>query len=232
MDPGMAADVDRGGVHGYIRAVVNVRADDIEGVLDRVLDDVESDGAAWGYGWSGKGLSTPEEVVGRSGDLVCAGVLVPVIKEGDGSVSVLFTQRTMTVKDHKGQVSFPGGVEEEGDGSLLDTALRETEEEIGLGKERVEIRGRLRPYDTITGYRVHPFVGVIEGRPEVRPSDEEIEQVFFVGLDTLMDEDTFRVTRVEWEGREYAIHAFEWGGPVIWGATANILSELIERLKT
>ena len=211
---------------------MNVAGEDIADVLDRILDALDSDRTAWGYGWDGRGPSTPGDAVGRGGDLVPAGVLVPVIKEEDGSVSVLFTQRTMKVKDHKGQVSFPGGVEEEGDESLLDTALRETREEIGLEREKVDVRGRLRPYDTITGYRVHPFVGVIDGRPDVHPSDDEIEQVFFVGLDTLMHEETFRKTEIEWEGRTYSIHAFEWGGPVIWGATANILSELIERLRS
>ena len=115
---------------------------------------------------------------------------------------------------------------------MLETALRETMEEIGLGRESVGVKGRLRPYDTITGYRVHPFVGVIEGRPEVTVSDDEIKQVFFVGLDTLMDEETFRQTRIEWDGRVHEVRAYEWGGPVIWGATANILSELIERLRS
>ncbi|MBW2263474.1 MAG: CoA pyrophosphatase [Deltaproteobacteria bacterium] len=209
---------------------MNAPGEDIGERLERILDAVDSDGSAWG-GWDGRGLSTPEGAV-KGGELVPAGVLVPVIKERDGSVSVLFTQRTMKVKDHKGQVSFPGGVEEEGDGSLLETALRETMEEIGLGREKVGVKGRLRPYDTITGYRVHPFVGVIEGRPEVTVSDDEIEHVFFVGLDTLMDEATFRQTRIEWDGRVHEVRAYEWGGPVIWGATANILSELIERLRS
>jgi 8-oxo-dGTP pyrophosphatase MutT (NUDIX family) len=164
--------------------------------------------------------------------MVPAGVLVPVVEEDDGSLSMLFTRRTMKVKDHKGQVSFPGGVAEEGDATLLDTALRETREEIGLAPDLVRVVGRLRPYDTITGYRIHPFVGLLRGRPRVTPSDVEIDEVFFVGMATLMDEATFRESSVEWEGEVYTVRAYEWGGPLIWGATANILSELIGRLRS
>lgn len=209
-------------------------ADDIEDLLGHVLDPVDTAGQAWGYGWSGKGASSlPDEAGSRGGNgqMVPAGVLVPFVKEADGTLSVLLTQRTMKVKDHKGQVSFPGGVTEEGDVSLLETALRETREEIGLDSARVKVMGRLRPYDTITGYRIHPFVGVLEGRPEVTPSDVEIEEVFFVDMDTLMDVSTFKESRVEWEGKVYSVCAYEWGGPVIWGATANILTELIERMR-
>jgi 8-oxo-dGTP pyrophosphatase MutT (NUDIX family) len=221
-------------VGDYIRAVVIPQAQDIRKLLGGILDPVDADPErAWGYGWEGRGDSRlPGEADTGSGRKVPAGVLVPFIQEGDGALSLLFTLRTMKVKDHKGQVSFPGGVFEDGDGSLLHTALRETREEIGLEPDRVEVLGRLRPYDTITGYRIHPFVGVLDGRPEVTPSDVEIEEVFFVGLETLMDRSTFQESSVQWEGRVYEVRAYEWGGPVIWGATANILSELIERLRT
>jgi 8-oxo-dGTP pyrophosphatase MutT (NUDIX family) len=214
---------------------VIVRADSVEALLLHVLDPVDGDpGESWGYGRRVRGESgLPAGVEQRRAvpDPVAAGVLVPVVLEEDGSVSLMLTLRTDTVKDHKGQMSFPGGVAEEGDESLLVTALRETEEETGLSRERIRVVGRLKPYDTITGYRVHPFVGVIDGRPAVRPSEEEIEQVFFIGLEVLMDEGTFQESVVEWQGERYDVRAFEWGGPVIWGATANMLTELIGRMR-
>ena len=213
---------------------MGLRANDIESRLGRILDPVDSaPGRVRGHGWGRDESGLPPGAgPGRRGEPVPAAVLVPVVKETDGAVSLLFTERTMKVKEHKGQVSFPGGVAEEGDESYLDTALRETEEEIGLVRDGVRVQGRLRPYDTITGYRIHPFVATLEGRPEVNTSDIEIEQVFYVGLDRLMDAGTFQESSVEWDGKTYAVRAYEWGGPVIWGATANILTELIERLRT
>lgn len=211
-------------------------ADRIEGVLDSVLDpvDAQMDGS-WGYGRQLRGKSKlPFGVEPRDVDYenpVPAGVLVPVIREEDGSVSVLFTLRTQKVKHHKGQMSFPGGMAEEGDVDLLDTALRETEEETGLVRDLVRVVGRLRAYDTITGYRVHPFVGVVDGRPQLTISEVEIDEVHFVGLDVLMDEATFTESVVQWQGETYTVRAFEWGGPVIWGATANMLLELVQRIR-
>jgi 8-oxo-dGTP pyrophosphatase MutT (NUDIX family) len=213
---------------------MRVLAEEIESRLGGILDPADGEpGRVRGHGWGRDASGLPPEAgPGRPGEPVPAAVLVPVVKEPDGSVSLLFTERTMKVKDHKGQVSFPGGVVEAGDTTYLDTALRETEEEIGLLRDGVRVLGRLRPYDTITGYRIHPFVGTLDGRPEVSASDVEIEQVFFVGLETLMDEGTFQQSSVEWDGRTYAVRAYEWGGPVIWGATANILTELLERLRS
>ncbi len=217
-------------------------AHSVERILQGILEpaDRESE-AAWGPvgvwgderrgGRGGQGDGRDGQGVGRGGQPTPAAVLVPFVREDDGGVSVLFTLRTDTVKDHKGQVSFPGGVREPGDATLLETALRETGEEIGLPASGVRVAGRLRPYDTITGYRSHPFVGVVDGRPALTPSAVEIREVFHVALSKLMDPGTFRESRVDWAGKEYTVRAFEWGGPVIWGATANILADLVARLR-
>ncbi len=187
---------------------------DIEGVLRRVLDPLDAG-----------------EIEGGGADRMLAGVLVPVVKEKDGSVSLMLTLRTERVKHHKGQMSFPGGMVEKGDKGFLETALRETQEEIGLAPDSVKVVGRLRTYDTITGFRVHPYVGVLDSRPVIEVSEEEIEEVYYVGLDLLMDQGVYRETSVEWEGVRLEVKAFEWGGPVIWGATANMLGDLFERMR-
>jgi 8-oxo-dGTP pyrophosphatase MutT (NUDIX family) len=210
--------------------------DDIEEILARVLDPLDARvGESWGYGRQLRGESRlPDASLlgGRSyDDPSPAGVLVPVILERGGGVSVLFTLRTDSVRDHKRQMSFPGGMAEPTDVDLLQTALRETEEEIGLSRQMVEVLGRLRPYDTITGFRIHPFVGIVRGRPALTPCATEIEQVFFVDLDVLMDPATFTESVVDWCDKVYSVRAFEWGGPVIWGATANMLSEFVERVR-
>jgi len=205
--------------------VVEIVAD-----IARVLDPVDEVGHPWGYGWTGDGRESRLPGERREGDLRSAAVLVPVVVEEAG-VTLLVTQRTMTVRDHKGQVSFPGGMREQDDESHLETALRETEEEVGVSRELVHVVGRLRPYDTITGFRVHPFVGIIKGRPGIVVNDDEIEEVFLVDLEKLMDPATFAESRVEWQGQEHVVRAYDWGGPVIWGATVNILSELIARVR-
>ena len=108
--------------------------------------------------------------------LVPAGVLAPVF-EVEEEVNLLFTQRTMHLKDHQGQISFPGGVRDPGDPDLLATALRETEEEIGLQPEKVEILGALTPVATVTGYWINPFVALIPYPYEFHLNHHEVKHL-------------------------------------------------------
>jgi 8-oxo-dGTP pyrophosphatase MutT (NUDIX family) len=114
--------------------------------------------------------------------LVPAGVLVPLFLKAE-ELYLLFTQRTLTVKDHRGQNSFPGGVRDPGDPDLLATALRETEEEIGLDHRVVEVLGTLPPVDTITGYTITAFVGLIPHPYEFRPNPREVERLLTLPLE-------------------------------------------------
>jgi 8-oxo-dGTP pyrophosphatase MutT (NUDIX family) len=109
-------------------------------------------------------------------DLVAAGVLVPLFVAAE-QFQVLFIQRTLLVKDHRGQIAFPGGVRDPEDAHLLATALREAQEEIGLAPEAVEVLGALPPVATITGYHITPFAGLIPHPYDFRPSPREVKRL-------------------------------------------------------
>jgi 8-oxo-dGTP pyrophosphatase MutT (NUDIX family) len=156
-------------------------------------------------------------------------VLVPIITHAAG-LTVLFTRRTAHLRRHSGQVSFPGGRAEPGDATPESTALRETQEEIGLPPERVELIGRMPDYLTRTGYRVTPVVGLIAPPLELVPDSREVDEVFEVPLVFLLDPaNTQRRTR-EIAGRTVGYFVFDYEGREIWGATAGMLVNLYRML--
>ncbi|MCR6633124.1 MAG: CoA pyrophosphatase [Magnetospirillum sp.] len=159
-----------------------------------------------------------------------AAVLVPLVERPEG-LTVLLTQRTDHLAHHPGQISFPGGRLEESDGGdPLVAALRETEEEIGLGRERVTILGRLDLYVTGTGFGVTPVVGVVTPPFELSPDPFEVAEVFEVPLHFLLDPENHKLNRVVVEGRHRPFWSMTWEERVIWGATAGILVNLSEVL--
>ena len=161
-----------------------------------------------------------------------AAVIVPiVVSDADPAASeVLFTLRTKKVKAHKGQVSFPGGVFETEDHDLLATALRETEEETGIAPESLTLAGMLRPYATLTGFLIHPFVGLLPARPELRLHRVEIEKSFYVPLGHLCDPAHISEMEIDWEGFSLQVKAYRWEEMIIWGATFNMLVDLTGRI--
>jgi 8-oxo-dGTP pyrophosphatase MutT (NUDIX family) len=165
---------------------------------------------------------------GRDGASTAAAVLIPVIV--DQTLTVLFTKRTSHLKSHSGQVSFPGGRAEPEDASAEFTALREAQEEIGLAPERVEIIGRLPDYRTRTGFRVTPVVGLVTPPLELRPDPNEVEEIFEVPLEFLLDPANRQRHTREWQGRNVGFYVFEHGGRTIWGATAGMLVNLYRML--
>jgi 8-oxo-dGTP pyrophosphatase MutT (NUDIX family) len=162
-----------------------------------------------------------------------AAVLVPIIAH-PGALSVLFTQRTAHLKAHSGQVSFPGGRAEPGDASPEDTALRESEEEIGLPRDRVEVLARLPEYFTRTGFRVTPVVGLIEPPLQLSPDPGEVESVFEVPLAFLLDTRNHQRHTREFQGTTVGYYAMPYstveGERYIWGATAGMLVSLCRAL--
>jgi 8-oxo-dGTP pyrophosphatase MutT (NUDIX family) len=162
-----------------------------------------------------------------------AAVLVPILVEGDDA-RVVYTVRKDDLADHAGQISFPGGSIESGDGSLLETALREAEEEIDLSPELVEVVGELEEmYIPPSNFRVSPFVGLLPPEAEMVLAPDEVEEIFTVSLATLTANETFRKVLWRRDGRVYEVPVFAIEGPVprnIWGATAAITAALLARL--
>ena len=158
---------------------------------------------------------------------VPSAVLVPVFYK-HGQHCILFTRRTTTVKTHKGQISFPGGVYEDEDGTLVDTALRECAEEIGLMAQDVEVLGELDDEPSVTtNYIITPFVGIIPWPYQFKLNEEETEEIIEVPISTLL-EGGGQFQEVETlEGKVFS-YAYQYCGTTIWGATARILNKFLD----
>jgi 8-oxo-dGTP pyrophosphatase MutT (NUDIX family) len=156
-----------------------------------------------------------------------AAVLAPVVTR-DGADHVLFTKRAEHLSDHPGQMSFPGGGREPEDTDLFATALREAGEEVGLRAEEAQIVGRLDDIRTITDYLVRPFVARVADREYV-PSDHEVAEVAVLPVAGLVDADNYESERRDHPHYgEIRLHFFHVGGFTVWGATANMLVQLLE----
>jgi 8-oxo-dGTP pyrophosphatase MutT (NUDIX family) len=143
---------------------------------------------------------------------------------------LVFTERRLDLRRHAGEISFPGGRQDTPDEDLLDTALRETEEEINLHPSEVEVVGALPPVGTfVTGYKVHPFVGTIPEGLRFRPNPSEVAAVLLFTLDQLRE--GFAMRRLIRRGIPIRTPTYEVGEHMIWGATARILSDLLGRLE-
>lgn len=168
---------------------------------------------------------------GRSRDpaLKPASVLVPIVAR-DPELTVLFTRRTAHLRNHSGQVSFPGGRVEALDESPESTALRETREEIGLDPARVELLGQLAEYHTGTGFRVLPVIGVVSPPFELNLDRHEVEEVFEVPLSFLLDPRNHRRLSRQYRGEMRTFFAIPYRNHYIWGATAGMLVNLYHHL--
>lgn len=158
-----------------------------------------------------------------------AAVLVPIVAHREG-LTVLFTRRTAHLKHHSGQVSFPGGRAEPGDAGPETTALRESEEELGLARRRVEVLARLPEYFTRTGFRVTPVIGLVAPPLELVPDAREVDAVFEVPLGFLLDPSNHRRETRDFGGRAATYYVIEHGEHRIWGVTAGIVLNLYRML--
>jgi 8-oxo-dGTP pyrophosphatase MutT (NUDIX family) len=157
-----------------------------------------------------------------------AAVLIPLYEKA-GEHYLVVTKRTETVNYHRGQISFPGGVHQVGDESLMDTALRESWEEIGLNPRDVEILGELDSMCTFTtNYVVSPFVAAIPYPYEFRANPGEVEEIIEVPLAALLDRSNFREELQPLQGRLIPQYFYQYGDRVIWGATARILKQFLQ----
>lgn len=184
--------------------------------------------------WLRQRLAGPRQLAGGAedgapGKLLAAAVLVPVIERPEG-LTVLFTQRTAHLNDHAGQVSFPGGRCEASDPSPVFTALRETEEEIGLERGRVEVLGLLPEYRTGTGFSVTPVVGLVRPPFELVLDSFEVAEVFETPLSFLLEPANHQRHSMEIDGLIRYYYAMPYEGYFIWGATAGMLVSLHDLL--
>jgi 8-oxo-dGTP pyrophosphatase MutT (NUDIX family) len=161
--------------------------------------------------------------------LTPAAVLFPIVLR-DGGQTVLLTQRTAHLRDHAGQISFPGGRVEVEDLSPSHTALRETEEEIGLSREHVEILGFLPEYRTGTGFRVTPVVALVKPPFALHLDAFEVAEAFEVPLAFLLDPANHQRHSLHYRGALRNYFAMPYGDYFIWGATAGMIRSLSERL--
>lgn len=156
-----------------------------------------------------------------------AAVLVPVVERAD-SPHLLFTKRADHLGEHAGQMSFPGGGREPHDADMLETALREANEEIGLRASEATVIGRLDDILTVTDYSVRPFVAIVSDR-EYEPDDGEVAEIAILSVDALTDPANYDYERRSHpEYGDVLVHYFYVDGYTVWGATARILVQFLE----
>lgn len=157
-----------------------------------------------------------------------AAVLMPMF-EWEHEYHFLLTRRTEEVQTHKGQISFPGGMRE-GKEDLVKTALRETFEEVGIEESRIEILGRFHDYMSITGYRVTPFAGFINGPFAAVPQIHEVAEILQVPFRIFMDPSRLRIEKRRVSNQEENVYFYSYGTHQIWGLTARIIKDFLEAL--
>ena len=161
--------------------------------------------------------------------LTPAAVLIAITDRAQPGV--ILTQRTDTLRQHAGQVAFPGGRIDPQDGSPVVAALREAEEEIALPSAAVRVLGTAEQYRTGSGYQITPVIGVVAPDLPLHPSEAEVAAVFEVPLSFLLDPANHRAASATWRGRVRHFHEIHWEGRRIWGATAAIILNLSRRLQ-
>lgn len=155
-----------------------------------------------------------------------AAVLIPILPQGE-EFAFLLTQRTDQVETHKGQISFPGGLREDSDQNLLQTALRETWEEIGLARQAIHILGEFDEYLSITGLIVTPFAAWIGEPLHLAPNPDEVDEILKVPFSIFQDSRTLRVETRMRLGVERKIYFYDFQGKEVWGLTAQIIRDFL-----
>jgi 8-oxo-dGTP pyrophosphatase MutT (NUDIX family) len=163
-------------------------------------------------------------------ELTPAAVLLPIVSRQEPTM--LFTRRTPHLSRHPGQVSFPGGRVHDDDLTLVETALRETKEETGIGASFITVAGFLDSYETGTGFAILPVVGLLSEGFELLPDPNEVEEAFQVPLAFLLDPANRERRSLEWQGRSRSFYAFTYDRHYIWGATAGIVVNFADRVTT
>lgn len=163
--------------------------------------------------------------------LKSAAVLIALVESDDGEgLQVLLTKRASHLKHHPSQVSFPGGKAEESDNSLIDTALREAFEEIGLARESARVVGQLPAYETISGFHVTPVIALVTAEQTYQIDENEVAEIFQVPLQHFLTTNEHHVFKASRNGKQHNVHFLPYKHYNIWGATAVMLKDLVSHL--
>ncbi len=162
--------------------------------------------------------------------MIEAAVLIAISEADDGQEFVLLTERAKHLSIHSGEVAFPGGKREAADSTLLHTALRESHEEVGLVPSRVEITHELPLSHTRQGICVSPYVGRVDSQAGLVPNDDELQSLFWVPIDFFQQDTRTRTDIFTHKGEEYWSPVYEWSGYTIWGFTARVMVEFVNRV--
>lgn len=155
-----------------------------------------------------------------------AGVLVPILLEADGP-ALLLTRRTETVGTHRGQVAFPGGRVDPEDADLIETALREADEEVGLARDEVRVLGMLDDVIARGSTIVSPTVAWLPGRPTLAANPAEVARIFTIPIAALQIAEGWRTQTISWKGRSWPMYFFDYDGETLWGVSAYITLKLL-----
>ena len=171
----------------------------------------------------------PDMAFNQKSNFLEASVLIPVLTFKK-NLEILLTKRSTNLKNHPGQIAFPGGKKEKFDSSPIETALRETEEEVGLSQHLVEIVASLPTHKTATGFIIKPYIGIISQPFEETLRCGEVDEVFPVPFDHILNEKNFSIQTRKWNGSQRKYYAVPYGPYYVWGATARILLNLSKAL--
>ena len=175
-------------------------------------------------------LVSPIAVPDISDPLKASAVLI-ILHKMEQQWHMLLTKRAEHLSSHAGQISFPGGRYETHDQHLLDTALRETEEEIGLDRQHLQVFGQLEEHPTMTGYRIFPYIAYTSNLPELTIDKEEVDEVLNVPLAFLIDSENQQLETAYYQQQNYDYYKIIWENKIIWGATARMIVELSEHIR-
>lgn len=159
-----------------------------------------------------------------------AAVLIPVVKRANG-LTIILTERALHLRHHPGQISFPGGKYEQSDNSLQYTALRETEEEIGILQEQISIIGSLPKLPTISGFVVTPYLGFVKNNHSLKIDKQEVKSILEVPLEFFLNKNNFYLQHLVANKKRHFTYCIPYHNRLIWGATAQMLKNLQRQLR-